>query len=100
MAETTGITWTDSTFNPWIGCTKIARGCAHCYAEADMDTRRGRVKWGPHGTRSRTSDAYWRQPLKWNREAAAAGVRRRVFCGICWSKIRQNEGGEGPAKKE
>ncbi len=37
-----------------------------------MGIRRKRVKWGPHGTRSRTSDAYWKQPLKWNREAAAS----------------------------
>lgn len=69
MAETK-IEWTDFTFNPWIGCSKVAPGCEHCYAEADMDKRRGRVKWGPHGTRSKTSDDYWKQPLKWNRQAA------------------------------
>lgn len=45
-----------------------------------MDKRRGRVKWGVNGTRSVTSTAYWRKPLKWEREAKAAGVRRRVFC--------------------
>jgi len=80
MAETTKIAWCDATFNPWIGCSKVAPGCQNCYAESDMDHRRGRVKWGPNGTRSRTSDAYWRQPLKWNREAEKAGERRRVFC--------------------
>lgn len=68
------------SFNPWIGCAKVAPGCEHCYAEADMDKRRGRVKWGVNGTRSVTSGAYWKQPAKWNREAAAAGERRRVFC--------------------
>lgn len=80
MAAETKIEWTDHTFNPWIGCTKVAPGCQNCYAEADMDKRRGRVKWGPQGTRSRTSDAYWKEPLKWNREAEKAGERRRVFC--------------------
>lgn len=80
MAEVTKIQWTDHTWNPWIGCTKVAPGCANCYAEADMDKRRGRVKWGPNGTRSRTSDAYWRGPLKWDKEAKAAGERHRVFC--------------------
>jgi protein gp37 len=80
MAESTKIQWTTHTFNPWIGCTKVHEGCAHCYAEADMDHRRKRAKWGPHGTRSRTSDDYWKQPLKWDREAQAAGERRRVFC--------------------
>lgn len=80
MAENSKIEWTDHTFNPWIGCTKVHEGCAHCYAEADMDKRRGRVKWGPGGTRSKTSADYWKQPLKWNREAEQAGVRARVFC--------------------
>jgi protein gp37 len=69
MAEVTKIQWTDHTFNPWIGCSKVHAGCAHCYAEADMDTRRGRAKWGPQGTRSRTSDANWKLPLKWDRAA-------------------------------
>ncbi len=33
MAETTSIEWTDVTFNPWVGCTKISPACDHCYAE-------------------------------------------------------------------
>lgn len=33
MAETTRISWTDSTFNPWRGCVKISPGCANCYAD-------------------------------------------------------------------
>jgi protein gp37 len=33
MAETTGIEWTDATWNPVTGCTKISPGCDHCYAE-------------------------------------------------------------------
>lgn len=68
------------TFNPWIGCTKVAPGCANCYAEADMDKRRGRVQWGPNGSRSRTSDSYWRDPIKWNNAAQESGERHRVFC--------------------
>lgn len=80
MGETTKIQWTDHTFNPWIGCARVAPGCVNCYAEADMDRRRGRVKWGPHGTRSRTSDDYWHEPAKWNKQAEASGIRQRVFC--------------------
>lgn len=30
----TGIEWTDCTWNPTTGCTKISPGCKHCYAEA------------------------------------------------------------------
>lgn len=66
MAEQSKIEWCDSTFNSWIGCTKVSQACDHCYAEAMMDTRMGRVKWGAGQARSRTSAAYWKQPLKWN----------------------------------
>ena len=33
MADKSKIEWTDSTWNPVTGCTKITRGCDHCYAE-------------------------------------------------------------------
>lgn len=33
MATGSGIEWTDATWNPVTGCTKISSGCAHCYAE-------------------------------------------------------------------
>lgn len=80
MAENSKIEWTHHTFNPWIGCTKVHTGCAHCYAEEMMDHRYGKAKWGPQGTRVRTSDANWRKPLAWDRAAAKAGERHRVFC--------------------
>ena len=84
MGEVTEIGWTDSTFNPWLGCQHVSEGCRNCYAESMMDRRYGRVKWGPHGDRVRTSAAYWRQPLTWNKHAALFqakhGHRQRVFC--------------------
>jgi protein gp37 len=78
--ENSKIEWTDHTFNPWIGCTKVSDGCKHCYAEALMDKRYGRVKWGPQGARQRTSEANWRKPLQWNKQAAKEERRYRVFC--------------------
>jgi protein gp37 len=33
MAENSGIEWTDHTWNPLTGCTKVSPGCKHCYAE-------------------------------------------------------------------
>lgn len=33
----TGISWTDSTWNPTVGCTKVSAGCLHCYAEATVN---------------------------------------------------------------
>lgn len=78
--QNTKIEWTDHTFNPWIGCTKVGPGCDNCYAEADFDKRRHVVQWGPNQPRKRTAPSTWAAPLRWNREAAAAGVRHRVFC--------------------
>lgn len=79
MGETTKIQWTDRTFNGWWGCSKVHTGCTHCYAEA-FSKRTGRAKWGDSGSRLRTSDSNWRQPLKWNKEAEKSGIRQRVFC--------------------
>jgi protein gp37 len=33
MGDKTGIEWTDATWNPVTGCTKVSQGCKHCYAE-------------------------------------------------------------------
>ncbi len=77
--QNTKIQWATSTFNPWIGCTKISPGCAHCYAEHSTPTRTKQIKWGKGQPRSRTSEAYWKQPLRWNASASAASQRPRIF---------------------
>lgn len=79
MGETTAISWTDHTFNPWMGCTKVSPACDHCYAEA-LGKRTGRVQWGDDAERVVTSDGYWKNPLKWNAAAEKEGRRHRVFC--------------------
>lgn len=66
MADRSNIEWCDSTFNPWIGCTKISPACDNCYAEADFDKRRRMVKWGAGQARHRTTAENWRKPLAWN----------------------------------
>ncbi len=80
MAEHSGIEWTHHTFNPWIGCTKVSAACDHCYAEAwDKRGLQGLPsRWGPHADRTRTKT--WGNPVKWQKKAAAKGVRYRVFC--------------------
>ncbi len=80
MAENSHISWTDNTFNPWMGCTKVSPACQHCYAERDMDHRYGKVAWGPNGDRIKTTDQNWRKPIRWNRQAAESGKRLYVFC--------------------
>lgn len=81
MAENSKIQWTHHTFNPWRGCQKVSSGCDNCYAETMSKRNPGTLGvWGPNGTRVVASEAQWRLPHKWNREAEAAGERRRVFC--------------------
>lgn len=84
MSENSSIEWTDNTFNPFIGCTKVSPGCDNCYAEHMMDTRLHRAHWGAGQPRIRTSAANWREPLKWNARHteffAQHGRCERVFC--------------------
>jgi protein gp37 len=81
LAENSKIEWTDHTFNPWRGCTKVSEGCKHCYAETLSGRNPASLGiWGPKGTRVVASESYWKHPIKWNREAEKEGVRKRVFC--------------------
>ena len=79
MSDKTGIAWTDHTFNPWWGCTKVSPGCDFCYAERDSK-RYGFDVWGSSAERRFFGDKHWNQPLIWNRQAAETGRRARVFC--------------------
>ncbi len=85
MGEITEIGWCDSTYNHWIGCAKISRGCRFCYAELQerrwhpsTDRRRAQV-WGRNASRRLTSAANRRKPFSWNRKAHETGIRPRVF---------------------
>lgn len=84
MADQTGIEWCDSTFNPWIGCTKVSPGCDNCYAERSTPARTMGIVWGVNGGPLLTSDDNWRKPVQWNKAHgkffAQHGRRRRVFC--------------------
>jgi protein gp37 len=91
MGRDSAIGWTDHTFNPWLGCTKISAGCDFCYAEK-WSSRFHLAEWG-NAPRRRTSASNWRAPLRWNELARhshdvsggdAGGRQRtcrpRVFC--------------------
>ncbi len=79
MAQHSSIEWTDHTFNPWWGCTKVSDGCKFCYAEA-IANRYGQNVWGPTAARRTFGENHWREPLKWNEAAERNGERARVFC--------------------
>ncbi|MGA7861658.1 MAG: DUF5131 family protein [Thermoplasmata archaeon] len=68
MGETTGIEWSGSTWNPWIGCHHVSPGCDHCYAETLVTNRMGkdfRRLW-----RTKTFD----DPLHWERKGKTGFV--------------------------
>jgi protein gp37 len=66
MSATSAIEWTDATWNPVRGCTKVSPGCARCYAEAFAERFRG-VKGHPYeqGFDLRLVPEKLSDPLKW-----------------------------------
>ena len=73
MSDRSRIEWTDATWNPVTGCTKVSPGCDHCYAETLAERFRGT----PGHYYERGFDVQLRpdkldQPLRWRRP-------RRVF---------------------
>src|SRR6266481_1418254 len=68
MAEHSKIEWTDATWNPVRGCTKVSPGCTHCYAETFAERFRG-VAGHPYeqGFDLRLVPERLLDPLKWSK---------------------------------
>jgi protein gp37 len=77
-STTTGIEWTDATWNPMTGCTKISTGCDHCYAftlahtkTRDNYLRRLPVKDTAENRADPFAPRFWEdrvdQPLRWRK---------------------------------
>lgn len=68
MAEQSAIEWTDATWNPVTGCTKITKGCDNCYAERFAERFRG-VAGHPfeQGFDLKLRPERLDQPLRWRR---------------------------------
>ncbi len=66
MSEISAIEWTDATWNPVRGCTKVSPGCKHCYAETFAERFRG-VPGHPYeqGFDLRLVPRKLSEPLKW-----------------------------------
>ena len=66
MSLQSHIEWTDATWNPVRGCTKISPGCKHCYAETFAERFRG-VKGHPYerGFDLRLVPSKLEEPLRW-----------------------------------
>ena len=78
MAEQSAISWTDATYNPWIGCTRVSPACDNCYAARDNERRKWVDGWGTGVPRRRTKTH--KDVIRWDREAARTGQFKRVFC--------------------
>ncbi len=83
MGDRTGIQWTNATWNPMTGCTKISSGCDHCYAYTLAHTKvrgvylgKSPVKDTPRNRDDPFAPRFWEerliQPLKWKEP-------RRIF---------------------
>jgi len=57
MSENSKIQWTDDTYNPWRGCTKVSEGCKNCYAEKLITNRLAHLHYeaATSGSDKRTS---------------------------------------------
>lgn len=73
MAQTTAIEWTEATWNPVRGCTKISPGCKHCYAQTFAERWRG-IPGHPYeqGFDLRLVPEKLEEPLSWTKP-------RRIF---------------------
>src|SRR5512146_1745120 len=68
MADSSAIEWTDATWNPVNGCTKVSPGCKHCYAERMALRLRamGNARY-THGFRLTLHEDLLDLPLRWRR---------------------------------
>ncbi len=89
MADATPIEWTDATWNPITGCTRVSEGCRNCYAEVMAARFSGPGQWGeglarivrdPNG---KAIDHRWTGKLRFNDRALDLPLRwrkpRRIF---------------------
>lgn len=74
MSDKTNIEWTDATWNPVTGCTKVSAGCKHCYAEREWPrmTKLVPAYAGRDFTEVRTHPDRLDQPIRWAK-------RRMIF---------------------
>jgi protein gp37 len=59
MSQTSAIEWTEATWNPWMGCTKVSPGCAHCYMFREQK------QYGHDPEVVRRSKTKFTDPLRW-----------------------------------
>lgn len=86
MADNSNISWTDHTFNPWMGCQEWSEGCRNCYAKTLTTNRMGLDVFGNKELRQLTKGP-WKTVARLHRQAEhdartgeGLGRPHRVFC--------------------
>ena len=80
MASESLISWIHGTWNPWVGCDKVAPECQHCYIDRELRkqqdwlTKQKRLSWGELYT-----TLTWNDPYKWQRALEGTGMHKRIF---------------------
>src|SRR3990167_5576666 len=77
MAETTGISWCDATWNPFMGCHKVSQGCAKCYMFREMKF------YGRDPNVVVRSKTTFNNPLKWAKNGKVNSGAKIFTCS--WS---------------
>lgn len=104
MAQNSGISWTDDTFNAWWGCVERGPGCANCYAKA-LAKRYGWDVWGAKAPRrlfgpghAKALDTYQRIAIEGHPGDEKKGIpphpalrSRRVFVGSMMDIAEERE---------
>ena len=76
--EVSNISWTDATWNPWMGCDKVGgpeSECANCYIGRVLG-KQGREPWGEV---YRASESTWNLPYRIQKKSVAQNKRNRIF---------------------
>lgn len=71
MGRKSSIEWTQATWNPWHGCTKVSPGCKNCYMY------RGKARYGQNPSLIQRSKTTFGDPLKWKEP--------RIIFACSWS---------------
>jgi protein gp37 len=81
--ENSNISWTHNTWNPWVGCDKVAPECAKCYIGREI---RKQVDWQDGGQREPWGEVYltktWADPYKWQAELPSDSCKRIFTCSL------------------
>lgn len=88
MSDKTGIEWTEATWNPVTGCSKVSQGCKHCYAERDWarlsaPRPKPNIYTGRAFTDVRCHPERLDQPFRWSKP-------RRIFANSMSDLFHEN----------